>query len=173
MLTMLGSSLAIAWLTCSAVQAQPSGPSAETATTQAAEQPAAPAASQAPEPDTRAGLIAAEQAAKSQVLKPYEPNKAEAILEVVEEQFLTGNLHWHPFFDSAYQGGGFTLGAGYLQRVGTYDTLDVRGSITFSNYKRIEAEYRAPRLASDLAGGVEQAAVLAGVGHASSCIIST
>jgi len=151
MLTMLGSSVAIAWLTCSPVQAQPTGPSAEPATTPAAAEqsaatPSAPAASQAPEPDSRAGLIAAEQAAKSQVLKPYAPNKAEAILDMVEEQFLTGNMHWHPFFDSAYQGGGFTLGAGYLQRVGAYNTFDVRGSITFSNYKRIEAEYRAPRL---------------------------
>jgi outer membrane protein assembly factor BamA len=120
--------------------AQPAGP----APAQGA--PATTPAAQPAEPETRAEAIAAEQAAKLLVVKPYAPNRAEAILEMVEEQFLTGNMKWHPFFDNAYQGGGFTLGAGYLQRVGTYDTLDLRGSITFSNYKRIEAEFRAPRL---------------------------
>ena len=44
------------------------------------------------------------------------------------------------------RGGGFTLGAGYLSHVGDYNTLDVRGSYTFSNYKRIESEFIAPRL---------------------------
>jgi len=59
---------------------------------------------------------------------------------------MGGGLAWHAFFDSAYQGGGFTLGAGYLKHVGSYNTLDMRGSITFANYQRLEAEYRAPRL---------------------------
>lgn len=101
---------------------------------------------QAAEPGTRAGVIAAEQAAKSLVLEPYAPNKAEAILDMIEEQFITGSMAWHPFFESAYQGGGLTLGAGYLQRIGAYHTIDLRGSITLANYKRIEAEFRAPRL---------------------------
>ena len=109
---------------------------------------AAQGASQVPAAaaETRAEAIAAEQAAKAQHLEPYAPNKAEALLTLVEEQFISGNMAWHPFFDSAYQGGGFTLGAGYLKHVSSYDTIDVRGSITLSNYKRIEAEYRAPRL---------------------------
>ena len=64
----------------------------------------------------------------------------------MEEYLLTGAVKWHPFFTSAYGGGGFTLGAGYLQHVGDYNTLDTRGSYTFSNYKRIEAEFIAPRL---------------------------
>jgi outer membrane protein assembly factor BamA len=38
------------------------------------------------------------------------------------------------------------LGAGYLLHVGNYNSVDVRGSYTFSGYKRIETEYRAPRL---------------------------
>jgi hypothetical protein len=106
------------------------------------------ARAQAPpaEADTRAGLIAAQQQAKSGELKPYEPDKAEMWVRKLEEQFLTGALHWHPFFDSAYAGGGFTLGAGYLTHVSDYNTLDLRGSITFTNYKRIEAEFFAPRL---------------------------
>jgi hypothetical protein len=96
--------------------------------------------------DTRAGLIAAEQQAKAGELKPYAPDKAEVYVKKLEEQFLTGAMHWHPFFDSAYAGGGFTLGAGYATHVGDYNTFDMRGSITFSNYKRIEAEFFAPRL---------------------------
>ena len=96
--------------------------------------------------DTRAGRIAAEQQEKAKDLKPHAPNKAEVVLAKVEEQFITGALHWHPFFESALAGGGFTLGAGYLTHVGSYNTIDVRGSYTFSGYKRIEAEFRAPRL---------------------------
>ena len=65
-------------------------------------------------------------------LKPYEPNKAEVWVAKLEEQFITGSLNWHPFFVSAYSGGGFTLGAGYLTHVSSYNTIDVRGSYTFS-----------------------------------------
>ena len=110
---------------------------------------AAPSVSGQPaqaEGETRTGTIEAQQKAKSGELKPYEPNKAELWVKKIEEMFLTGNVKWHPFFTSAYGGGGFTLGAGYLTHVRDYDTLDVRGSYTFSNYKRIETEYIAPRL---------------------------
>ncbi len=55
-------------------------------------------------------------------------------------------MTWHPFFQSAYSGGGFTLGAGYLKHVGAYNTLDLRGSITPSGYKRTEAQFLAPAL---------------------------
>ena len=96
--------------------------------------------------DTRAGRIAAEQQEKAKDLKPHAPNKAEALLAKVEEQFITGSLNWHPFFQSALAGGGFTLGAGYLTHVGSYNTIDLRGSYTLSGYSRIETEFRAPRL---------------------------
>ena len=96
--------------------------------------------------DTRAGRIAAAQAEKAKTLRPYQPNKAEVWVEKLEEQFITGALHWHPFFESAYAGGGFTLGAGYATHLGSYNTIDFRGSYTFSGYKRIETEFFAPRL---------------------------
>ena len=64
----------------------------------------------------------------------------------ISDAFLSGQLHWHAFWQNAYSGGGFTLGAGYLQHVSPYNSLDVRGSITFSGYKRIEAEFIAPEL---------------------------
>jgi hypothetical protein len=95
---------------------------------------------------TRAGSIAAQQLEKAKELRPYEPNKAEVWVKKLEEQFLTGALNWHPFFTSAYAGGGFTLGAGYLARVSSYNTLDLRGSWTPSGYLRLESEFLAPRL---------------------------
>ena len=106
---------------------------------------AAPAAAQEPA-DTRAGTIEAQEQEKAKNLQPYQPNKAELYVKKIEEQFLTGSLHWHPFFTSAYSGGGFTLGAGYLTYLGSYNTLDMRGSWTPSGYLRTEAEFVAPRL---------------------------
>jgi hypothetical protein len=104
------------------------------------------ARAQQPAADTRAARVAAEQQEKAKQLKPYEPNKAEVWVAKLEEQFITGSLHWHPFFTSAYAGGGFTLGAGYATHVSSYNTIDVRGSYTFSGYKRIESEFVAPGL---------------------------
>jgi hypothetical protein len=95
---------------------------------------------------TRAAQIAAQQAAKAKALRPPAPSRAEALVKKIEEQFISGSLNWHPFFENAYAGGGFTLGAGYAKFVSPYNTVDLRGSITFSGYKRIEAEYRAPRM---------------------------
>ena len=94
----------------------------------------------------RAALVEEAQAKKSTQLRPFEPNKVENILNRVEKTLLSGSLRVHPFFESAYAGGGFTLGAGYLHHVSAYNTLDLRGSITFSGYKRIEAAFTAPRL---------------------------
>lgn len=96
--------------------------------------------------DSREAEIAQAKAEKAKVLHPYVPTKAEDLLDRAEELLLTGGLHWHPFFDSAYAGGGFTLGAGYRRYVSSYNTIDLRGSITFSGYKRLEAEFLAPRM---------------------------
>lgn len=102
----------------------------------------------APDPDatSRAEAIAAEQVKKSGELTPDIGNKAEQAFERIEQTFLSNTLNFHPFFDSAYAGGGFTLGAGYRRYVSSYNTIDLRGSITFSGYKRIEAAFLAPRL---------------------------
>lgn len=101
------------------------------------------AAQEPPQPETRAAQIEQQQAAK--VLRPYQPGKAEQWLDWAESTLTTGS-GFHPFFISAYSGGGFTLGAGYLKYVSPYNTFDVRGSLTFSGYKRIEAEFIAPEL---------------------------
>jgi hypothetical protein len=109
--------------------------------------PAAPSAAQEPpDAESRAAIIEREKNEKATALHPYVPGKAETILDRTEDILLTGGLHWHPFFDSAYAGGGFTLGAGYQRFVSSYNLLDVRGSLTFSGYKRVEAQFIAPRL---------------------------
>lgn len=97
-------------------------------------------------PATRAATLEQSQAAKALELKPFQPGRVELALNRAEDLLLSGRLHVHPFFDSAYAGGGFTLGAGYLQHVSSYNTIDLRGSITFSGYKRLEAAFFAPRL---------------------------
>jgi len=98
------------------------------------------------EPTTRQGIIEQQEADKVKGLKPYVPNKAEQISSKVQ-QILAGEAKkFHPFFDSAYAGGGFALGAGYTTYVSSYSFVDVRGSYSLSNYKRLEAEFVAPRL---------------------------
>jgi surface antigen Omp85-like protein len=105
----------------------------------------ASAAAQSTEPATRVEAITAEQVEKAKDLQPYLGSKTERTINNLEEAFLGGRIKLHPFFESALSGGGFTLGAGYRQHVSSYSSVDVRGSITFSGYKRIEAEFLAPR----------------------------
>jgi hypothetical protein len=95
---------------------------------------------------TRTALISKLEADKAQSLHPYEPSRAEATINHLEDVFVNGTVRWHPFFQSAYAGGGFTLGAGHITHVSAYNTIDLRGSITISGYKRIEAAFTAPRM---------------------------
>jgi hypothetical protein len=103
-------------------------------------------AQEAAPPAGRAAAIERAQAEKATRLHPYEPGTAERVLDTVEDLLAEGQLRFHPFFESAYAGGGFTLGAGYLRHVSAYNTIDLRGSITLSGYKRIEAAFVAPRI---------------------------
>jgi hypothetical protein len=108
-----------------------------TATFAVAQEPAVP---------TRDAAIEQAQAEKVKDLHPYVPGKAEALFNTAEEILINRALRWHPYFESAYYGGGFTLGAGYAHHVSPYNQLDVRGSYTILGYKRVEAEFTAPRL---------------------------
>jgi len=105
---------------------------------------AAPAGAQESETTTRTSLIEQAQADKVATVAPYKPGTAERYLDYAENYLTSGQLHWHPFFTSAYSGGGFTAGAGYLQHLGSYSILDLRGSLTPSGYKRVEAAFTAP-----------------------------
>ena len=104
------------------------------------------AQAQQAEPTTREGAIAQAQAEKSKTLTPYVPNKGERIALKVENIITGEGRHLHPFFDSAYSGGGFAFGAGYLQHVSPFNYIDVRGSYSLNNYKRAEVEFVAPKL---------------------------
>lgn len=95
---------------------------------------------------SRTARIEQAQAQKALDLHPYQPGKVEALLDTVEASLFTGRIHVHPFFDSAYAGGGFTLGAGYSTHVSSYNIVDVRGSYTVKGYKRFEGAFLAPRL---------------------------
>jgi hypothetical protein len=98
------------------------------------------------EPGSRVAVIEQAETAKAEQLTPAAPGKAEAYVTRISDIFLNGQIHWHMFWQNAYSGGGFTLGAGYLRHVSSYNFLDVRGSVTFSGYKRAEAEFIAPEL---------------------------
>ena len=105
----------------------------------------ASAQDQQPEPDSRAAIIEQEQAEKATQVHPYVPNAAEAYLNYAERALARGP-RFHPYFINAYAGGGFTLGAGHMSYLGPHNTVDVRASFTPSGYKRLEAEFIAPRL---------------------------
>src|SRR6478672_2992237 len=107
---------------------------------------AMPAAAQESDTTTREAVIEQEQAAKVPALHPYVLSKGEKLANKADEILNQGGLRWHPFFTSAYSGGGFTLGMGYMTHVSAYNTFDVRGSYTITGYKRVEAEFSAPRL---------------------------
>jgi hypothetical protein len=89
---------------------------------------------------------AAEQAKKAADATPPSTNRAEQFINRLEGGLLEGRVAWHPFFDNAYAGGGFTVGAGRAWHVSSYNVFDVRGSYTPKGYIRLEAEFLAPRL---------------------------
>jgi len=101
---------------------------------------------QEPEATTREAAIEQLQAEKAAVLHPYLPGKAEGLMNRAEDILVNGVPSWHPSFESAYYGGGVTVGAGYAHHVSAYNQIDVRGSYTILGYKRIEAEFTAPRM---------------------------
>ena len=98
------------------------------------------------ETDTRRATIEQAQEEKQGALHPFVPEKGERLLNKLDTYVTYGLRGWHPFLESAYAGGGFAAGAGYLQYVSGYNFLDMRGSYSVAQYKRAEAEFTAPRL---------------------------
>ena len=105
-----------------------------------------PAAAQATDADSRAAIVERSQAEKSTMLRPYVPTGFERLVTRVEGSLLNRTVKWHPFFQGAYTGSGFSPGAGYLQHVSPYSTLDVRGNVSIRGYKVAETEFLSPRL---------------------------
>ena len=95
--------------------------------------------------DSREALIAAEQADKATRLAPRAPSTADKMLRPVRGALLeTEPTGLYPYFDSAYSGGGFTLGVGYAQFMGDRARWNVVGLYSVKAYKRVEANVTAP-----------------------------
>jgi hypothetical protein len=101
---------------------------------------------QQPEPTTRREVIEQAQAEKVADLHPVVPGRGEPLAARIENILTGQGKRLHPFFESAYAGGGFPFGAGYARHVSAYNFVDVRGSYSIANYKRAEVEFVAPRL---------------------------
>jgi hemolysin activation/secretion protein len=130
--------------TLAAAQAPPSAPPETTTPTEIRSDRSE--ADQAAQEPTRQAAIEQEQSAKFKAQRPYAPNRGEQIFHHIDTILQGGRLRWHPFFENAYSGGGFTLGVGHINYVSAYNYIDARGSYTISNYKRVEAEFFAPRM---------------------------
>jgi len=101
---------------------------------------------QTSEPDSRQAAVEQAQSEKAGSLHPYVPSRAERLITQLENALVNATTTWHPYFQNAYSGGGFALGAGYMRHVSPYNFVDVRGSYSVSGYKLAEAEFSAPRL---------------------------
>jgi len=101
---------------------------------------------QTSEPDSRQAVVEQAQSEKAGSLHPYVPSRAERLITRLENALVNATTTWHPYFQNAYSGGGFALGAGYMRHVSPYNFVDVRGSYSVSGYKLAEAEFSAPRL---------------------------
>jgi hypothetical protein len=133
---------------------------------------APPAFAQTAEPDSRQAAMEAAEREKAKNLRPYVPSRAERLITNLENSLINGTTRWHPYFENSYSGGGFALGAGYVQHVSPYNFVDVRGSYSVSRYKLAEAEFVAPRLfhrrgALSVVGGWRDATEVAFYGYGS------
>jgi hypothetical protein len=100
----------------------------------------------APPPPSRHAALERRQAEKAAGLSSYRSGRVERFFRQVDRILEGGTLRWHPFLDSAYNGGGVTIGAGRATYVGAYSYVDVRASYSARGYKRAEAELVVPRL---------------------------
>lgn len=95
---------------------------------------ASPALSQ----DTRAALIARQQAEKARQLRKYTPSKVEAVVTRVQQGFVSGPNGAYPMFGSVYPGGSVALGVGYRRYYGDRTFFDLKSLYSIRNYKWLE-----------------------------------
>jgi hypothetical protein len=87
---------------------------------------------------SRVDILAAQQAEKALVSRPPKPDRAEELVRKAEKIFLEDPSGFYPYFDSVYQGGGLTLGAGYRKFYGDNTFWNVQGLYSILNYKLVE-----------------------------------
>ena len=91
-----------------------------------------------PGQESRQGLLAAQQAEKSGKIQPRQPNKAEALVDWIEDVFVEDPSGFYPYLGSVYHGGGLTLGPGYRKYFGDHSFWDIKGLYSVKNYKLLE-----------------------------------
>jgi hypothetical protein len=94
--------------------------------------------------ETRAAIIAQKQAEKAANAAPYEPTRYEGIMGRLEESFTNPPSGLYPEIGRIYQGGGFTMGAGYRRFFGPEAIWNVRGLLSHKIYKQVETGVRTP-----------------------------
>lgn len=94
--------------------------------------------------ETRADVIAEEQAEKATRLRPYEPSRAQRLITRGLRGFTAPPPGFYPTFGSIYSGGGFALGPGYRRYYGDRSTLDARGLYSIRSYKLAELGTNSP-----------------------------
>jgi hypothetical protein len=100
----------------------------------------APASAQ----ESRADEIAAKQREKAAKLAPYKPTKAEVFQARQEESFASPPNGFYPEIGRIYQGGGFSLGAGYRRFFAREAVWNARAMYSIKNYKQVEIGARTP-----------------------------
>lgn len=100
---------------------------------------------------SRAALIASQQAEKAKTLHPFEPGKAQRILERVQRLPAFGGTPsaFYPALGSAYRTGSFAAGVGYYNRFAETGIFNVLGLWSIRNYKLAEANLHLPELADE------------------------
>src|SRR5689334_12647631 len=94
--------------------------------------------------ETRAAVIADEQADKAKELRPYEPSRAERLITRAVRGFAAPPTGFYPAFGSVYSGGGFALGPGYRRYYGDRSTVDARLLYSIRSYKLAEVGTNSP-----------------------------
>jgi hypothetical protein len=99
--------------------------------------------------ETRAEVVAREQAAKQRELEPPRPNGAERFIERLEDWGLIAGQPrgFYPWFGSVYPGGGFAAGAGVRVPVGDDGAFNVFGGYSIASFARAEAALTLPSFA--------------------------
>jgi hypothetical protein len=100
---------------------------------------------------SRAEVLAEQKAAKAKELHPYEPNKAQRIVQKLENSgFLGGQPRgFYPVLGSAYRTGSFAGGAGYYYGYGDMGSWWLQGLWSIKNYKRAETNWHLSEFADN------------------------
>jgi hypothetical protein len=89
-------------------------------------------------PVSRLDAISQQQAEKYRTSQPPKSDRVEALVERAEALFLLDPSGFFPYFDSVYQGGGVTAGAGYRKFFGDNTFWEIKGLYSILDYKLVE-----------------------------------